>query len=51
MGICFSTKNKNNSVEKLDENYKKKVNDIKDNNNNENQYEVNSNEIPKKKKK
>ena len=46
MGICFSTKNKNNSAEKLDENYKKKVNDIKDNNNNENQYEVKSNKIP-----
>ena len=50
MGVCSSSKNKNNSAEKLDENYKKNRTDIKDENKKKNQYK-NSNKIKKKKKK
>ena len=50
MGICFSNKNKNNSAEKLDADYKKNGPVIKDDNNKNKQYE-NSNNLKSKKKK
>ena len=50
MGICFSSKNKNNSAEKLDADYKKNGPVIKDDNNKNKQYE-NSNNLKSKKKK